>query len=368
MVTPLVSVLMSVLNGEGFLAEAVESILNQSFSDFELIVINDGSTDSSGAILESYQKKDPRLRVYHQGNRGLVESLNRGCALVRGRYIARMGADDIAIRDRLLWQVDFVEKHPDVGLLGGAVEVIDGRGKSLHTSVNPTSDGEIKLAFSRGVCPFWDTTVITRRDVFASVGGYRKLVVYAEDHDLFLRIADCYELANLEAVLVKYRLHSGQVTVRKCKQATLSALAAQAAAASRKNGNPDPLNSVGQITPALLAKLGVSEARMHATLAEKYLHVVQTMCDAHEYSMATEALDEMSRSCRLKLAEKRVAANLHLLAARLSWHNKKYATSILNAGQAFITRPLVLGRPLKPWLRRFRPDRPGFPGHTIQNP
>ena len=131
MSSPIVSVVMSVLNGERFLREAVESILDQSLREFEFIIINDGSTDFSGSILDSYQHKDPRLRVVHQENMGLVESLNRGCGLARGKYIARMDADDIAIQDRLRWQADFMETHPEVGVVGGAVEVIDTTGRSL---------------------------------------------------------------------------------------------------------------------------------------------------------------------------------------------------------------------------------------------
>ena len=114
MVSPIVSVVMSVYNGERFLREAVGSILDQSFRKFEFIVINDGSTDFTGAMLDSYQEQDLRMHVYHQENRGLVESLNRGCALAQGKYIARMDADDISVINRLMWQVEFMEKHPEV--------------------------------------------------------------------------------------------------------------------------------------------------------------------------------------------------------------------------------------------------------------
>src|SRR5262245_16448315 len=139
---PLVSVVLTVYNGERFLCEALESILGQDFRDFELIVINDGSKDGTAHLLQSYEQSDLRIRVYHQPNRGLVESLNRGCTIARGEYIARLDADDVAQTDRLFRQVVFLERHPDVGLLGGAVEVVDLRGKVLFTSCNPTKDGE----------------------------------------------------------------------------------------------------------------------------------------------------------------------------------------------------------------------------------
>lgn len=115
---PQVSVVMSVYNGDRFLEEAVESILAQSYGSLELIVVDDGSTDVSGMILDSCQGKDSRLRVVHQTNMGLVDSLNRGCAMARGRYIARAGADDVALSDRLSWQVAFLEEHPKLGCSG----------------------------------------------------------------------------------------------------------------------------------------------------------------------------------------------------------------------------------------------------------
>src|SRR4030042_1971241 len=102
---------MSVYNGEKYLKEAVESILNQTFRDFEFIIINDGSTDGTGAILASYQQKDARIRIYNQENQGLIASLNRGCQLARGEYIARMDADDISLPQRLQRQLDYMEAH-----------------------------------------------------------------------------------------------------------------------------------------------------------------------------------------------------------------------------------------------------------------
>src|SRR5262249_42264689 len=142
--SPLVSVVMSVFNGEQFLAEAVESILSQSFRDFEFIVIDDGSTDNSATILESYLKKDSRLRVFHQENMGLVESLNRGCGLAQGRYIARMDADDISLRDRLIWQGEFLVKKHEGGGVGGGVGVIDATGRCLGSGTPPLQDRRVQ--------------------------------------------------------------------------------------------------------------------------------------------------------------------------------------------------------------------------------
>src|SRR5262249_10266218 len=116
---PKVSVAMSVHNGERFLAEATDSILGQTFRDFELILVDDGSTDGSGAIADAYQRKDTRVRVIHQHKFGLVAALNQACEQARGEYIARMDADDVAIPDRLVRQVAFMDAHPEVAVLGG---------------------------------------------------------------------------------------------------------------------------------------------------------------------------------------------------------------------------------------------------------
>ena len=353
MTTPLVSVVMSVFNGEPFLGEAVDSILNQSFRDFEFVVIDDGSTDSSGAILDSYQEKDSRLRVLHQDNRGLIESLNRGCSIARGKYIARMDADDIAVRDRLLWQVEYLEKHPEVCVLGGAVELIDANGTSLGTDSNPLEDRAIKSGLLRGNCPYYHGTVLMRREAFASVGGYRKIVVNAEDYDLWSRIADRFQLANLEAVVLKYRRHPQQISVSRCRQQALSWLAARTAAVARRNGNGDPLDSFKEITPAVLAGLGVSEAMQQTALASAYVTCLRSMSNAGEFSAALKVIDIL-QSSGWEHAENHVLADSRLAAAGLYWRQRRFAKSIVTAAQGLIMRPIILGRPLKPLLRRLR--------------
>jgi len=346
----MVSVVMSVLNCARFLSEAVESILEQSFREFEFIVIDDGSTDGSGSILDSYGRRDPRVRVYHQQNRGMADSWNRGCGLAQGKYIARMDGDDIALPKRLMWQVEFMEKHPEVAVLGGAVDVINARGELLVTYPNPIGDREIKSALLRR-CALWHPTVLMRKEVLVSVAGYRKAAVDAEDYDLWLRIADHFQLANLEAVVLKYRVHPWQLSVRKCRQQALSMLAARAAASSRRDGNPDPLESVGETTPAVLASLGVTESAQQVILARECLRWITILCRASEYSAALNMVTDVFRSSDWKGAERRVISELRILAARLYWHDRRFVRSALNAGHAVMKRPIILGRPLKPFLR-----------------
>jgi Glycosyl transferase family 2 len=353
MIAPTVSVVMSVFNGQQFLREAVESILAQSFDKFEFIVIDDGSTDGSGAILDSYQRSDPRVRIVHQENRGLIESLNRGCGLARCEYIARMDADDIAVRDRLRWQVDFMERHPEVGVLGGAVEFINAAGKSSHVCFTPTEDREIKAALLRDSV-IVHPTVLMRKNAFESAGGYRRVVVDAEDYDLWLRIADRFQLANLGTVVLKYRRHPFQVSVRNRRQQALSSLAAQTAALARKNGEPDPLDSVEEITPAVLLRLGVSETIQQANQCRVCLGRIRSLYTAGDYSSALNLSKEVLCSSDWRQAEKWVIADLHLFAARLYWRESRLWRSIFSAGYAMFTWPMTVGRPFKALFRRLR--------------
>jgi hypothetical protein len=246
-----------------------------------------------------------------------------------------------------------MEKHPEVGVVGGAIEVINARGKSLVTYRHPIKDREIKSALLDRGSVLCHPTVLMRKDVLVSVGGYRKIVVDAEDYDLWLRIGDRFQLANLETVVLKYRRHADQVSVRSYRQQALSSVVARTAALLRRDGKPDPLDSVGAITPALLAGFGVSEAAQEIAVARGYLGCIRRMADAGEYVDALKLIELFCPS-DWKHAEKRVMADSRLLAARIYWHQRRFAKSTLSAGRALVTRPIMLGRPLMPLMRWLR--------------
>jgi glycosyltransferase involved in cell wall biosynthesis len=348
----MVSVVMSVFNGEQFLAEAVESILDQSFSDFEFIVINDGSTDRSGAMLDTFQEKDSRLRVYHQENRGLVESLNRGCSIARGKYIARMDADDIAIRDRLRSQIDFMEEHPEIGLLGGVMELIDVNGRVFNTLRPPVDDQPIRSALYQADCPMYHPTIVMRKTVFASSGGYRTFFLDAEDYDLWLRMAKRSQLANLDAVVLKYRVHPGQVSQRKLIQQSLSTLGACEIAMSAETNKCDTLSSGCAITPAELAKLGVSQSRQQQALILRYRNSICSLALANDISAALSLATEMFRSSRWEYVKRSMIANLWLVTASLYWRQGRVFRTLLAISHAIIVWPIVAVRPFKPFLAK----------------
>ena len=344
------SVVMVICDVERFLSDAIESILAQTFTDFEFIIVDFGSTDKSKAIALSYAAKDPRIRVHEIPNCGLAEARNAGCYLGQGRYIAIMDADDVSLPERLAWQIDFMETHPEVAVIGGATEWIDANGKSLRIERFPTGDYEIRAALPV-TCVFCQPTVLVRREAFVSVGGYRPAFALAEDYDLWLRMAEHFQCANLSQVVLKYRSHPHQVQLRRVRQQSLFSLAARASASLRRNGDPDPLNSVEKITPALLATLGVSEAAQQISADQDF---IRSMYLAGEYSNALKAADKALRSSDWEYAERWRIADTRLMLARLHWKQKEFAISFVIAGQALITWPALLGRPLKPLLRRFQ--------------
>lgn len=208
---PRVTVLMSVYNGERFLRESVESILAQTFCDWELLIINDGSTDRSREIILSYH--DPRIRlVDNERNLGLTNSLNRGLALATGQLIARQDADDISEPERLAKQVAFLDAHPEVVLLGTQFYRIDAQGQVLGRSHLPCDHIDLlwSLLF---FCPFLHTSVMFAKSVvLETVGPYDPAYNGVEDYELWNRIARQWPVANLGEYLVRYRVHPQSIT------------------------------------------------------------------------------------------------------------------------------------------------------------
>jgi glycosyltransferase involved in cell wall biosynthesis len=349
--TPVVSVVMVVCNVDRFLAESIESILGQTYRDFEFIIVDFGSTDDSKSIVSSYASSDSRIRFHEIPICGLAEARNAGCLLAQGTFIAVMDADDVSVRDRLMLEVDFMDKHPGVSVLGGAVEWIDTNGKALIRRDNPVGNQEIQSALLER-CPLWQPTVLMRRDAFVTVGGYRPPFAPAEDHDLWLRVAEHFQIANLKEVVLRYRIHPYQVSMRKRIHQTFGVLAALASAAYRRKGYADPLDDVEEITSETLIALGVTKAAQESKLVADRSQWVKNMCMAGEYSVALEAALEILQS-DLEHVERWQIADLWLTVARLHRRQRRFAKSLIAAGQALMARPVVVGRPFKPLLRHF---------------
>jgi glycosyltransferase involved in cell wall biosynthesis len=209
---PRVSVIMAAYNAEKYLKEAIGSILSQTLSDFELIVVNDCSTDRTSEILRSYD--DARMRVVtHHKNEGVATSRNDAIKIARGGLIAVMDADDISYPDRLKVQVAFMDSHPDVGLVGSAIyDNIDEEGFVLYTSYLPEDNEAIQETLLRKWC-FVHPSIMFRKVVVEKAGGYRKEFEPAEDHDFILRVLDYYKAWNLRDKLLAYRINPKGLSV-----------------------------------------------------------------------------------------------------------------------------------------------------------
>jgi glycosyltransferase involved in cell wall biosynthesis len=206
---PAVSVLMTVYNGEPWLEEAVESVLGQTFADFEFIAVNDGSTDRTGTILDA--RRDPRLKVVHQSQAGQTRSLNRSLRLATAPLLARIDADDVALPERLARQVAFLEANPGVGLLGTGCHEISPAGEILRTISPPADDVAIRRALIRWN-PFIHSSVVFRREAVEAAGPYDERFAVAQDYDLWLRMSRVTRMANLPEPLVLRRLAPGQLS------------------------------------------------------------------------------------------------------------------------------------------------------------
>ena len=206
---PVVSVLFSVYNGADYLREAINSILNQTYREFEFIIIDDGSTDATPQILDEFT--DTRIiRLRNDQNLGLVISLNKALAVAKGKIIARMDADDISLPDRFQKQLAYLERHPEVGVLGTAMNQVGAGGELISVLVPPTEHAVIlwQTLFS---CAIFHATVMMRRSVVMAVGGYDVNFVHSEDLELWSRLFSETRFANLSEILYIRRLHQRSV-------------------------------------------------------------------------------------------------------------------------------------------------------------
>lgn len=263
---PKVSVVMPVYNAEPFVGPAIESVLKQTFTDFEFIIINDGSTDSSTEVLRRYDDMDERIRLVEQRNQGITPTLNRGVALARGKYIARMDADDICLPERFQLQVDYLDAHSSCVLVGGNVEPIDQDGKTIQLDDKrfgkyvrgmnfPQEHDAIEERLLTAGWAFMHPTVMMCREAVTRVGGYNPKIKDAEDVDLFIRLAEIGRVANLPDTLLKYRYHDTQISSTSSVQMYWMKRARRAGYLRRGLPLPEELRLFSMLRSAIGSKL-----------------------------------------------------------------------------------------------------------------
>jgi len=213
---PKVSVIMPVYNGEKFLGEAIESVLNQTFKDFELIIVNDGSKDNSLNIIKEYGNKDNRIKIIDQINTGIIGALNNSLKISRGEFIARMDADDISEKERFEKQLNLLEKE-NAYVCGTWANIIDEKGNLTGQKFNYPKKtwSQNKIYLLRGN-PFIHPSVMFRREIYNKEKDennnlYRDYK-HIEDYELWTRIVPKYKSVNLQEYLIKYRIHPEQIT------------------------------------------------------------------------------------------------------------------------------------------------------------
>lgn len=249
---PAISVILPVYNGECYVQEAVESILAQTFTDFELIIINDGSTDGSGAILRALAVRDPRIVLVERPNGGLVSALNEGIQRARAPIIARMDADDVAMPERFALQLARMSAEPGLGVLGSFIRIVDKTGRFIRQCDYPVNPEETVRFLEHG-SPVAHPTVMMRKEAVIKVGGYRRAFLQAQDYDLWLRISEAgYAIANIPQPLLNYRMHSGNVSTVHREAQELATIVARLAHRCRKEGLPDPVDDVEEIRAELI--------------------------------------------------------------------------------------------------------------------
>lgn len=205
-IRPIISIVMGVYNGGKYLRETIDSVLSQTFRDFEFIIVNDGSTDNTGSILQEYAKKDPRIKVIEQENQGLTKALIAGCRLAKGEYIARQDCGDISKPERLAKQLEHIRSDKGIVLVSCSVNFFGPAGELVFSSSCKLNDRAARKGIS------WHGTAFFPAELYRKAGGYRSEFYFAQDLDLWVRFAKYGKASACPEVLYEARLGEGQIS------------------------------------------------------------------------------------------------------------------------------------------------------------
>lgn len=227
---PLISIIIPTYNKSQYLKEAIESVLNQTYKEIEVIVVDDGSTDNTGEVVKSFD--DPRVIYFFQKNKGPAAARNSGLRRAKGKYIAFLDSDDLWLKEKLKKQIDFMEKNSEIGLLGTGCYEITDKGKIIGKKIFPIKNEILQKDLIK-YNPFIQSSVMVKREVFDKVGLYDENFRESEDYELWLRIAENYKIRNLAEPLVMKRYYREGLSPAKDKEQLYFVLEAKKAAIHR---------------------------------------------------------------------------------------------------------------------------------------
>lgn len=332
---PLISIVMPVYNAGAFLIDSVASMIEQSHRDWELICVNDGSSDGSGQLLDWFAAQDARIQVIHQPNAGIVEALNRGCSQAVAPLLCRMDQDDIAMPNRLQQQATYLRNHPNCSVVGSSILEMDAEGDPLRVSQLANEHERIVEDLLHRRTGHFHPTTLFRTEAFEAVGGYRKQFEWVEDHDLWLRLARRGRLANINQVLLCYRQHATSICWQRSSQQR-SLMNAVLSDAYRTRGLNLPESLIAESTqnraPAGPGKWARAAAKGgYAGSVFKHLRLLLKSDDrpAYKARMATEAIARLAFSY-----PKRIFRPAIRIPTFADWHTRAASQQSLSSKQA----------------------------------
>jgi glycosyltransferase involved in cell wall biosynthesis len=284
-VQPAISVIIVVRNPGRFLQPALQSLADQTFKDYEVIVVDNASEDGTDLVLAEWAARDDRISVYPYRSIGLARCLNYAMSLARAPLIARLDGDDILLPNRLSVQYERMSKDPSLGLLGACVDLIDGEDRPLGRRRLPLTNAELRR-FLRTGNPFVHSTVMMRKSAFDAVGGYRVGLRLCEDFDLWSRIAAVTQIANCEEVLARYRIHETSMSAGRPIRLAISDTCIIAAIRAREAGRPEPFSAGRPKLRSALEILGISRDEIRYRVLRTIVGTVRQAMDRGDDQLA----------------------------------------------------------------------------------
>ena len=353
MALPRVSVVVPVYNGQAHVRDALHSLLCQTLADFEVIVVDDGSTDETARIVSEVAVIDRRIQLHRQEHRGVVAARNLAASIASGMYLAWLDADDVALPRRIESQVRFMDAHPHTAALGGTIALTDVDLKVLLRMRYPTDPRQIGARLINGNV-FAASAAMIRLSAYKSVGGCRPAFQGTEDYDLWLRLSEAFELANLPDLLAYYRVHPAQASRRRAERLVLSTVGAQLSARARRASRPDPYDALGEISYQALLQTASSKCEVDNAVLSVAAGEAMLMTLLGFGTGARALVDWATQLTHGSGVGRGLRAKVQLAYALSSWRARDWPRAALSISLASMLDPYETTRAFARGLRALR--------------